>query len=131
MKRAATSHITGRRERTEDREDAEHQQVELVDRLAAEAVAEFALADAVPRNMPNTVALPIARGFGPRSRIWIGSCPGSSAPQTVKSMTSKKYPAAMSAITLTMQRRYFCIVQRVADESLNCLSHGEFPLSRL
>ena len=55
---------------------------------------------------------------------------GISEPNTIKSMTSKKYPAAISAITLTMERRYFRVVQRVADKCLNCLSHGVSPLSR-
>ncbi len=42
-----------RRQRAEDGEDAEHQQVELIDEAAAEAVRQLALARGAERNSEN------------------------------------------------------------------------------
>ena len=49
-------------------------------------------------NMPKMVALPIAAASAPVANLEL-SMYGTSEPNTVKSMTSKKYPAAISAIT--------------------------------
>ena len=53
---------------------------------------------AVPMNMPKIVALPIAATSGPVANF-DDRMYGTSDPKIVKSITSKKYPAAISAIT--------------------------------
>ena len=50
-------------------------------------------------NIPSTVALPIHAASGPVANL-VASMSGISEPSTIRSMTSKKYPAAISAMTL-------------------------------
>ena len=59
-------------------------------------------------NIPNTVALPIHPASGPVANLdWIMS--GISEPSTIRSMTSKKYPAAISATTLICSGEIFAL----------------------
>ena len=123
MKRQTTSSVTLGAKRAEDREHAEQQQVELVDEAAAEPVAELTLAGGADEHAEDGGAAD-RRRLRRRSRTSTDRMYGTSEPKIVKSMTSKKYPAAISPTTLAMQRRYLRVVQRVADKCLDCLSHG-------
>ena len=86
------------RQRTEDGEDAEQQKIELIDEAAAEPVGQFALAGGAQRDAENGGAADQRRvcRLAPMPDLMMN---GTSEPKTVKSMTSQKYPAAISAIT--------------------------------
>ena len=106
MKRRATSQHTVGARRTEDGEDAEQQQVELVDGLAAPAVAELALARRADEHAEHGRAADPGRPRG-RLQTWSASMSGISDPSTIRSITSKKYPAAISAMTLICSGEIF------------------------
>ena len=118
-----------RRQRAEDGEHAEDQQIELVDRLAAPAIAEFALADAAKEHAEHGGAADPG-GFGAGREFGLDHVRDQRA-QHDQVDDVEEVTGGDECDHLDVEWRYFRIVQRVADESLNCLSHGEFPLSRL
>ena len=125
MKRAATSTHHRRRQRAEDREHAENQQIELVDRLAAPTVAEFALTDAADEHAEH-------RGAADPCRLGAGRELGLNHVRDQRTQHDQiddveEVTGGDERDHLDMQRRYFRIVQRVTDESLNGLSHGVLP----
>ena len=98
MKRQMISSGNARRERTEDGEDTKQQQVELIDEPAAESVGEFALPGGADEQAEDGGAAD-RRRLAPAWQNLDLRMNGTSEPNTVKSMTSKKYPAAISATT--------------------------------
>ncbi len=119
----------GRGQRAEDREHAEQQQVELIDGLAAPAVAEFALTGGADEHAEDRRAADQG-GFGSGRELGLKHVRDQRAEHDhiddVEEVTGGD-----QRDHLDMERRYFRVVQRVTDKSLNCLSHGVVPLSRL
>ncbi len=52
---------------------------------------------------------------------------GTSEPKTVKVDDVEEVSRGDERDNSSMQRRYLCFVQRIADECFNCLSHGVPP----
>ena len=118
-----------RRERAEDREHAEQQQVELIDEPAAEAVAEFTLAGGADEHSEHRGAAD-GGDFGAGRELRLQDV-GNERAEDGEVDDVEEISRGDQRDNPSMQRRYFCFVQRFADKSLNGLSHGVFPLSHL
>ena len=99
MKRQMTSIVTFGANAPRMVKHAEQQQVELIDEAAAEPVAELTLSRSADEHAEDgggcQPVRPLRRVANFDDRTY-----GTSEPKIVKSMTSKKYPAAINATTL-------------------------------
>ena len=118
-----------RRQRAQDGEHAEDQQVELVDRLTAPAVAEFALADAAKEHAEHGGAADPG-SFGPGGEFGLDHVRDQRSEHD-QIDDVEKVTGGNERDYLDVKRRYFGIVERIADEPLYGLSHGVVPLFRL
>ena len=119
----------GRSEGAENGENPEQQEVELVDRLAAPAIAEFALTDAAEEHAKDRGAAD-DRSFRSGREFGCDHVRDQRA-QHDQIDDVEEISGCDQPNDLDVKRRYFRLIQCVADESLNCLSHGVLPLSRL
>jgi hypothetical protein len=124
-KAAGDEQRDGRGKRSEDREDAEQQQVELIYESAAETIAEFTLTGRADEHSENGGAAD-ASDFGPRCELGLKYVRNERA-EDGKIDNIEEISSGYEPDNSPMKRRYFRIVQRGTDESLNCLSHGISP----
>ena len=115
----------GRRQCAQDRERAEQQKIELIDFLAAPAVAKFALASRANEHAEDRRAADQG-GFGAGAELGLDHIRYQRA-QHDHIDHIKEVSSGDERDNLDMQRCNFRIVERIADKAFNRLSHDAPP----
>ena len=119
----------GRHKRAEDGKHAEHQQIELVDESPAESVAKFTLAGGAKEHAEHGGAAD-GRDLSAGRKLGLQDVRNKRAEDgevdDIEEVTGRDKRDHSA-----MQRRYRCLVQRIANESLYglSLSHSVSPIS--